>query len=175
MIPNASNGLPLAPQPWRHVCYFQSCHGEHVDSGYFAPESMPVSMLLDILRGESFTIIDGTGDGKMPRSFMTGLLTWALVYERARIGRRAFLRNLPECNLVSYHHCVRVAASNHHHRTMNTIRKMAKMIGQHPPLAIEYQDGHYMRPSGAEQLLLAKWEEVFYDDKPKSIREALCV
>jgi hypothetical protein len=176
IVPNATNGICLVDPPWNHVLYFQSCHGEHKKSGYFSEQSVPLNLILEMLANKhQYQFVDGTSSGNAPRAFLTGLLTFAAVWDRARLGKTEFVGIKADCNLRSFEECFNVSLSDTHKKLISTIRKFARRIcgdvSSMPGLNIKYASlGHYIS-NNAESFvdIDLRWQKVSFDDDEKEI------
>ena len=180
-IPNATNGLPLVETPWPFVTYFQSCHGEHKNRGYFDDTAIPIDLILYLLEGrKSIEIIDGTRDGGCPRAFSKGILTFAYTWERARINaiRITKERYMPRCSILGWEHCLSEALE--HKKLSKTLRKFGRRISRNqkmPSISLNFDCSgrkffHPQDKHDNNQIWLS-WQRVEYDDNIRRIRKAL--
>jgi len=155
-VANASNGLAFPP--YDEISMFLSQHGHHIKTGYFRIDAMPHTVTAHLLQGGKIVVVDATRKSHgLPDGIKKGLTTWCLVFNRAIGYRRIRVAEweTPEMR--------RVAFSNTHKKTVQAIRRLARILGDCGPVWI-----------GKDAPVMLEIHHNFrLDDKPHEISKAL--
>lgn len=149
---NFRNGIVF---PHDEVCYFQSCHGHHKDTGYFRLDSMPHIAIIHLLLGGTIKIIDATKHPKpLSDALMKGVPTFCLVFNRAIGGKE----NRPQVCEWQTEFMVSCSKSDKHKPLVQNIRKMIGIYGFVKPAVI------------GDNVILECHSNFSSNDKPSQLR-----
>ena len=159
ILANMSNGLAFPP--YDDICYFQSQYGHSAKNGYFNVDALPISAIVELLKGNALTLIDATRKNKaLTDAFKFGVPTFALVFNRAISIYDKSYRKVRVCDWQTPE-MVQVANSKIHEPTKQKIRKLIKLYGYKCPAVI------------GDNIGLIVHQGFIGDDKPKRIKERI--
>jgi hypothetical protein len=157
-LANMMNGL--AYPPYDDICYFQSTYGHHASYGYFRIDAVPYKAIIHLLKGGSITIIDATRRSKpLSDAMKFGVPTWCIVFNRALNFKGS--RHIKVCDWQTPE-MKKVALSQIHKPTTNTIRKLIKIYGYKKPVII------------GKNVFVECHQGAIFDDKPKRLKKIVC-
>lgn len=148
-IANATNGLAFPP--FDAVSMFLSTHGHNCKFGYFRIDAMPYIAVIELLRGNTITMVDATPHNKeLTDAFKFGLATWCIVFNRA-IRNEVAVAPWQTRDMWRNGHSVRFKP------LVQRIRRLALMYLPHRPAVM------------GDNVLLEVHRQFALDDKPSSI------
>ena len=157
VLANIRNGLVY---PHDDTCYFQSCYGHQMKTGYCRIDSMPHRAIIHLLKGGTIKIVDATSNvKKLTDAQKFGVATWCLIFNRAirAYGVEVCKWQTKHMREVIYHPKFR----NKHKKLVKVIRKLISVYGYTKPAII------------GDNVHLKCYQKVHFDDNSESIRDLI--
>lgn len=156
-IANMTNGLAFLP--FDEISYFQSCYAHHAKLGYFRIDAMPLKAVVNLLKGETITIIDACRKHKeLSDALKFGVPAWCIVFNRALNFKGS--RDIKVCEWQTPE-MKQVALSQIHKPLVQTIRKLIKIYDYKYPAII------------SNNVILECHTGFIADDKPSKIKDLI--
>jgi hypothetical protein len=177
IVLNCRNGLPFNNYfRTEHYSMFLSSHAHHANC-YFQSGDMPISAIIELLKGGIVTVVDASTSKPFPDALVTGLGSWVIAFNRGLKSDESPEHSTPAMRKYAYY-------SDEAKRVKQTVRRLKTVYGDSGPAKMHLWNGRntqFVYNSKAVQCsfptkgpavvavgLLCNW-----DDKPEVMRKIM--